>query len=241
MATTCRTLIEAAWNSSAANDPDTLATKSELIGVIDRRLKQLYIIAARYNPFFFGTTSSVTGDGTKWARPTDAELVITAYGDGTAGGGGDAKLTGTPEVSIVPFNDQDSELSPKIYQLGRDYYSAGSASDPSASTDGDKIKFYYAKQPADLDPSLDWEHATNTLATDWPEQFNDLLVLHLAYYMALKDTVRDPNELQVLAQAEHGLLQVFQMHLEHENYAQRSRFWQQVRTPEPTARGTDVK
>lgn len=243
MTTTARTLIDAAYSRSAANDPNKLATDTELIAVIDRRLKQIYSFAARQNPFYFGQSTSVTGDATKWVRPTAAELVFKVEADGPAGTGVDRKITTVGlEVSLVPFEDREAEMAPRIYPLGRAYYSVGiAATDPSASINGDKLKIFYSRRHADLNPALPATDAANTLEADWPEQFSDLIVIHLSKYLNIKDIARSPAEFQALDAEEKGLFGVFAQHLEHENYATKSRWGQTSRVVSPTVRGSDVR
>lgn len=243
MTTTAKALRDAAYSRSAANDPDKLATDFELIGVIDRRLKQIYSFAARNNPFYFGQGTSVTGDATKWPRPTAAELVFKVEADGPAGTGVDRKITTVgAEVSIVPFEDREAEMAPRVYPLGRAYYSVGiAATDPSASVNGDKLKFYYSRRHADLNPALPPTDAANTLDADWPEQFNDLIVLHLAKYLNVKDVARSAPEFTALDAEEKALFGVFAQHLEHENYGMKARWGQVSRVVSPTVRGADVR
>lgn len=243
MTTTAKTLIDAAYSRSAANDPDKLATNTELISVIDRRLKQIYSAAARQNPFYFGEPVSVSGDGSRWPRPANAELVFYVESDGAAGTGADKKIAAAgTEVSIVPFEDREVDDPPRIYALGRGYLSVGlDTSDPSASVNGDKLKFFYSRRHADLDPLLPPSDAANTLEADWPEQFNDLLVIHLARYLSIKDVARSDAEVTALQTELTELMQVFAMHLEHENYGMKSRWGQVARVVSPTIRGSDVR
>lgn len=243
MTTTAKKLIEAAYARSSANDPDKLATDSELIAVIDRRLKHIYSFAARRNPFYFGETASVVGDGTKWPRPTNAELIFKVEADGAAGTGADRKImTVGAEVHIVPFEDREAEHAPRVYQLGRAYYSVSlAATDPSASVNGDKIKFFSARRHASLDPALPSDDAANTLEADWPETFNDLLSLHIAKYLNIKDTARSQEEWNALAAEEKDLYTLFEQHLETENYGMKSRWGQTARVVSPTIRGSDVR
>lgn len=209
MPTTVKTLIDAAWTRSSFNDPETLAKDPELIGVADRRMKQLYSLVSRINPLYFGKRAKAGYDPatTGWPRPADAEMVVAAYYTAT----GD-------RVEIVPFDDREVTMAPRIYEFGQIYYSVGTAADPTA----EDIDFFYSKQHPDLDPALPASHATNTLDPSWPEQFNDLVILHLARYLAVKD--QREGEVAVLAAEEAALMQVFQQHLAHENYGMKARW-----------------
>lgn len=243
MTTTARTLIDAAYASSAANDPNKLATDTELIGVIDRRLKQVYSFAARQNPFYFGGSISVIPDGTKWVRPATAELMFHVEADGAAGTGADRKITTVGlEVSIVPFEDRQAEMAPRVFPFGRAYLTVGlAATDPSASVNGDKLKFFFSRRHADLNPALPATDAANTLEADWPEQFNDLIVLRIARYLSLKDIARSTPELTALNDEVKDLFELFRLHLEHENYGMKARWGQVSRVVSPTVRGADVR
>lgn len=231
MATTCKQIIEAAYARSTFNDPDKLATNAELVGVVDRRLKQLYSVVARENPLYFGKRSAATVASQRsgetvfsWARPSDAELIfrLEAGAPGTAG-----VLTAGKEIHIVPFEDQAAEMSPKVYEFGQRYYSPDGSGDPEPSATGDTVVFFYSKRHPDLDSSVATDHASNTLDGSWPEQFNDLVVLHVARYLATKD--QRGEEVQVLMTEEASLHDVFMKHLAHENYGMKSRWGQRAR------------
>lgn len=187
MATTCKQIIEAAYARRTANDPDRLATKAELVALIDRLVKAVYARVGKVNRRYFGATADVVGDGTKWARPSDATAVLWVESAGPAGSGSNANLTPGARVHITPFSDRDAEMSPKIYPFGSFYFSAGGAEDPDPTADGDKLRFYYAQRHPDLDPMQEPDAAANTLSASWPEHYNDLLVSRVARYLATKD------------------------------------------------------
>ena len=211
MATTCKDIIEAAYARSSFNDPDKLATNAELIGVIDRRMKQLYSIVADHNPLYFGATQTVVGSSGTWARPADAELVFRI------------ETQAGEEVHIVPFEDRSAEMPPRVYEFGQKYYSVGQSGDPQPT---DQLKFYYSKRHPSLDPTKPPSDAANTLDATWPEQFNDLVVLHVAKYLATKDG--RPEEVALLTQEEQLLMAVFIDHLRHENYGVKTRWKRKV-------------
>jgi len=240
MSTTCKVLIEAAYERSVANDADKLGSDPELVGVIWRRLYQIYSIAARVNPAYFGKISSAALPSSNvWARPSDAELVFKVLA-GTAGSTG--VLTSGTEVNIVPVDDTLCEMAPRIYEMGRSYYSVDATGDPdNVDTTGDKLSFYYSKRHPALDTTLATDHATNTLESDWPEQFNDLLVLHLSKYLSVKDGMRDSAEWQALNAEEEALMVLFHSHLQHENYGMRARYGQSQVQVTPTVKGAEVR
>lgn len=242
MTTTCRTLIDEARARNSANDA-ALVQDPECIRELDLRLKEIYQLVARKSPSYFGASISVIGDGTRWARPAGALSVFRVEADGAAGSGADRKIqTIGTEVHLVPLDDREAELAPRVYSLGRAYYSVGiAATDPSASINGDKLKFFRSRQHADLDPTLAANHATNTLETDWPEQHNQILVVHLAKFFSLKDVARSDSEYRALEAEEERFLVLFEQHLENENIAMKARFGQMAQPLKPTVRGSDVR
>jgi hypothetical protein len=211
MATSSKTLIDAAFARSTFNDPGKLANDPELIAVIDRRVKQLYSLASGINPTFFGDQDDVTGVGGAFAIPTDAEMVLRIEeADGT-------------EVNIVPFEDRTNDLAPRVYQFGSSYYTVGAAGDPG---DTDTLTFFFSKRHPDLNPTLAAAHATNNLDASWPQSFNDLIVLHLSKYLAVKDSRSE--EVPQLEKEETALLQVFVDHIANSNYGMKSRWIQRA-------------
>lgn len=210
MATTMKQLIDAAHAISTFNDGSKTATVEELVAVVNRYMKTLYSFAATKNKYAFATTATVAGAAGAWAKPTDAELVIqAALEDGT-------------EVSILPVEDKEAELPPSIYLLGASYYPCGRASDPDPALDS--IVFTYSARHTDLATEGLTRVQAEALLLDpsWPEQFNDLPVLHLARYMARKDGRYD--EARVHGEEQTILMAQFQTHLESANAGMISRF-----------------
>lgn len=206
MATTVKELIDAAYSRSTFNDPDKLATDKELAAVIDRRLKELFSIAAGQNPFYFGSKLDVVGAGGEWTKPADAEMIVrveNATGD---------------EVKVVPFEDKEADLAPRIYSFGQKFYTVGDAGDPLAT---DTLTFFYSKRPVTL------ASASAALDSMWPEQFNDLIVLHVARYLSVKD--QRVEEVQLFESELQSLLSSFQRHLLHENYVMVARHGHRAR------------
>lgn len=187
MSTTAKDVIQAAIGRRTANDPDVLASTKELIRFLDRKVKAVYVEVAGVQPLFFGASAAMTPDGTKWDRPSDAIVVPKLESSGDAGNGDDAVLTAGDKVSIVPLQDSDADIAPRVYQLGSSFYSVGETGDPSASTNGDELTAYYAKRHPDLDPDQDPDHANNTLDATWRDDHSDLLIAHMARYLAVKD------------------------------------------------------
>jgi len=183
MATTVMQILEMAYAKSTQNNPGTIATESvELLGVVQRVLDGCYAVAARVNPIMFAESAPISPVTASWARPAGAESIfLIEKADGTT-------------VAVVPYDDQGAESAwPSIYEYGQQFYTAKDLIDPDDSTD--ILTFYYARRPDILTAPAD------TLDDMWPEQFNELIVLHVANYLATKDigTQGRDGELQSLA------------------------------------------
>ena len=169
--TNVRNIIEAAYARRTANDPDTLATKSELIALCDRLLKSIYARVGKENRRYFGTSAPVVGVAGVWARPADSTAILWVQ-----------RANGT-RVHIVPFSDRIAEIPPRIYPLGPNFYTVGTADDPTAT---ETLTFFYSKRHPTLNASAEPDHADNELDDTWPEHYNDLLVSKVARYLAIK-------------------------------------------------------
>ncbi|MDZ7418794.1 MAG: hypothetical protein ONB52_21935 [candidate division KSB1 bacterium] len=214
MATTVRDILEAAYAKSVKNRPGTLATETgELLQTVIRAHRGLYAVAARVNPLFFGKIANVTFATSGWPRPTDAEAVFRLeWIAGTNGTTGGTWADGT-EIVVIPFDDRNAEpLLPSVYRFGQMFYGAGRSGDPT----GGPIRFFYSKRPTDpanLDSQLD---------ASWPEQFNELLVLEVAMYLAHKDGRME--ELPKLERDRDRWLELYIGFLQHETVNERRRF-----------------
>lgn len=166
--TTVQDILNAAYARSTQNNPGTIATEStELLSVVQRAIHGAYAFAARINPTYFAETADVVGAAGVWARPETAESIFLIE-----------EAAGT-EVVVVPYNDRAAEaLLPSVFEFGRNFNKAGNATDPG---DTDTLTFYYSKRPATLTA------LTDTLDPLWTEQFNELLELEVAIYLAAKD------------------------------------------------------
>ena len=144
-----------------------------------------------------------------WRRPIDAESVWRVEADaGTV----PVTAAGT-EVVVVPFDDKPAESGkPAIYEFGQQFYGASNPLDPTSGT----LVFFYSRRPADP-ASL-----TATLDSSWLEQFNEILILDVAAYLALKDGRAD--EYKALLTERDSSIKQFVMFLEHETANERRRF-----------------
>lgn len=196
---TPRNLLNAAYSKSTKNAPGDLAAEStELLDVVARALRGLFSVSARVNHTFFGSsTAAVAHDGVGWPRPADAESIFRIE-----------KADGT-EVVVVPFDDRAAESGkPSVYPFGQKYRLAQGV----GLLTTDALTFFYSKRPA--------KPATLDTAIDpmWPEQFDELLILEVALYLAVKDVDTEGRvaEIQHLMAERDRELNKFIAFLEHE-------------------------
>lgn len=194
-------ILVAAVARSRQNEPSDLATfGTELLAVVNRSLAALYAVAARLNPEYVGAIVTVTPSGGAWARPALAESVWRVE-----------TLAGAT-VAVLPPDDRAADPGvPAIYRLGRSYFPAGRANDPS----GD-LRFYCAMRPAALTATSD------PLPASWDRAYNDCLILDVAIYLALKDGRQD--ELPRLQAEREAWEALYRQFLAHESVALRRRF-----------------
>ena len=209
--TTVQDILNAAYSRSTQNNPGTIATEStELLAVVQRAIDGCYAFAARINPTFFGDTLAVTppGASTPWARPEAAEAIFRIEDDAD-----------DSEVVVVPYDDRTAESGlAAVYEWGQAFYEAGNAGDPDPATD--TLNFFFAKRPDTLTVVGD------TLDSMWREQFNELLVVEVAIYLATKDGAAQSrqNELQVMVAERLRWANRFAAHLEHATTNLRRRY-----------------
>lgn len=202
--TTVSDIIAAALAKSTKNRANIIATSAtEMLEVVKRAMRGLYSVASEVNPTFFAKSAVVTYLAPGWARPSDAELVFRIEKGGT-------------EVAVVPYDDTAAETGkPAVYALGQIYRPAGNALDPINTDD---LLFFYSKipaSPASVDATID---------PMWVEQFNELLILEVAMYLALKDGRMD--EVAELKPMRDQWALLFIKFLEHETANLRRRFGQ---------------
>lgn len=181
-----------AYAKSKKNQPGKIANEAvELLGVVNRSIRAFFIYAARVNPYYFMGRSTVPFASGGWAAPVLAEAVFMIQ-DGGA------------EVIVVPIEDTAAETArAAVYREGQKYYGAGNTLDP---TSGD-LDFIYSRTPADA--------ATlgATIDAAFPVSYNELPVLEVAIYLAIKDS-RD-SEAAILVGERDSWLKLFLAHLEH--------------------------
>lgn len=173
MATTVRDILDAAYAKSQKNRPGTVASEStELLQVVQRSMRGLFADAVAINRKIYAQRLVVPFDAGLggWPRPDNAEAVIRIETPAGAW------------VREVPFDDRSAEsLLPAVFSLGQVFYSAGNPGDP---VNGNLVMFC-SMRPRDL-TALTGDPA-GTLDPLWPEQFNEIPILDVAIYLAVKD------------------------------------------------------
>jgi hypothetical protein len=203
--TTPRIILDGAYAKSQKNKPGAIATESvELLQLVIRAMRGLYAFSARINPTFFAESAAVAFAAPGWPRPQTAEAIFRIENPAGA------------EVVVVPFDDRGAEKGmPAVFPLGQVYRPASAgAPDPQAGN----LTFFYSKRPtdpADLNATLD---------ALWTEQFNELLILEVAIYLAIKDGRAD--ELGAYKSDRDRWANLFGAFLEHETMNLRRRYGQ---------------
>lgn len=197
---TAAQIYELGYAKSRKNQPVITDADSDALAFVNRTVRAMFAVAARVNPTYFGAFDDVPFASGGWARPAGAESIFFLEHAGD-------------EVAVVPHWDREAETSMKaVYRLGGVFLSAGNAGDP---TSGD-LRFYYADTAADA----------ATLATQidsrWPGQYDELLALEVAIYLAIKDGRAE--EIPGLIQQRDFWLRLFIAHLEHETVIERRRY-----------------
>jgi hypothetical protein len=208
MSITPQEVLNAAYAKSEKNQPGRIAEEAtELLGVVNRAVRSLFMMAARLNPFFYMVSANVVYSG-GWARPTAADLIYRI--EFTSGGA---------VVVTVPLDDKVAALAnPAVYRLGQVYEGAGNSGDPT----NEDLTFYYTKVPTDaanLSPA--------TIDTMYPDAYKELPVLVVAIYLALKDG--RVNEIPALRSELDTWVALYSAFLEHETTDVRNR-WGPPRT-----------
>ena len=198
--TTPEQILAWAYAKSTKNKPGSIASESgELLQVVTRAMRGLFAFAARINPTFFAESAAVAFLSPGWARPQTAEVVFRIE---------DATFV---EVAVVPFDQRKAEPGmPAVYSYGQVYRPASAAApNPQAGS----LTFFYAKRPTD--PAT----LQSVLDPLWTEQFNELLVLEVAIYLALKDGRNE--EVPPLKEQRDRWAHLYLAFLEHETVNER--------------------
>lgn len=196
--TTVQDILDAAFAKSTKNQPGTIATsETELLNVVIRTMRGVYAFAARINPYHFSVRQGVGGVAADWERPERAEAIIRI------------EQQDTTEVIVVPLDDRlAAEPKPSLYEFEGVFTADGAQTNPPGGTD--TLVFFYAKRPDDPTPPAD---LAGVLDPDWDEAYNELLILEVAIYLALKDGRSD--EVQLLKGDRNQWAQLFGSYLQH--------------------------
>lgn len=227
--TTAQMILNWAYGKSRDNQPGTIATESdELLELVTRSLRGLFAVAARVNPTFFAITADVAFAGSKWVRPETAESIFRIE---AAVASPPTSITAGTEIVRVPYDQRTVEPGLQaVYRYGQAYYprSTSATVNPISPQNG-TLTFYFSKRPATI-ASL-----ATIIDTMWAESFNELLILEVAIYLALKDA-RD-REVPPFIAARDAWLRQYIAFLEHEDVGERrsyghvQRFNTQSRVP----------
>lgn len=169
--TTVQDLLDAAYAKSTKNQPGTIATEAtELFNVVVRIIRGVYSFAAELNPTLFSATEDVTGVASVWARPEAAEAILRI------------ETAAFVEVAVVPYDDRlCADPKPAVYEFAGGFRAVAGQTNPPGATDD--LTFFYSKRPDDPNPA----DLTGVIDPDWQEDYNELLILEIAIYLALKD------------------------------------------------------
>ena len=193
MATTPRQILDAVYARSKFTNPRQITNEPvEMLQAVIRALRGLFAVGARVNPLVFGVKSAPVSYASGWAMPGDVESLFRVE-----------KADGT-EVAVVPIGQQDAEPGePAVYLLGRTFQIAQG----TGLTTSDALTFCYSKRPAD---PADLNSPLDPL---WIESFNELLILELCVYLAIKDKRTD--ELAAFRDERDRWARLYVAHLEH--------------------------
>lgn len=195
--TTVQDILDGAYAKSTKNQPGTIANEAtELTNLVTRLLRGLYNFAAEVNPIAFSETAAVVGVASQWERPESAEAIFRIE---------DAAFA---EVIVVPYDDRlCEEPKPSLYEFGGLF--TADAAQTAAPGATDTLTFWYSKRPDDPTPA----GVTGVLDPDWQEDYNELLILEVAVFLALKDG-RD-GEAALLKQDRNAWATRFAAYLQH--------------------------
>lgn len=220
-------ILAGAFSRRNPNVPGILTTYKELARALSDYMRELAVKVANVNPAYFGSFSTVDPDGEKWTQPDAAARVYLVE-----------RVEDDVEVNLVEARDRfEAAAPPRIYQVGRHWYSPENADvdpDPTVgleedplpeleSVGGTPLRFYYGVVFDELDlTGTEDELMAIELDAAWRPRHDSLLKDVLCQYMAAKD--RDATdrsywdglvktgEAALLAEAE---LENFEKHTRH--------------------------
>lgn len=152
----------------------------ELVDALNLIFQERYGQASGLNPAVFLKTAVLAWTGANWVIPADCDTMVKM-----------TKASGE-EVFVVAIDNLTAEpTEAAVYRQGRAYFPAGNPNDPV----NQPLIAYYDQIPAALVDD------TSVPDAAWPQQFDTMIVLDLALWLAMKDGRTD--DLQALT-PEHG-------------------------------------
>jgi len=163
---TPRDILEDAYATSLRNQPGIIAEEAtELLNVVNRKLKAIYTLSIGVDPTYLAASTSVAETATTWIEPEAAASIFYMEQD-----------SDSAEVVPVLIEEQDADPTKlAVYAVGRTLFA--SSTNPPAGN----ITLYYTVEPVEtvtLDTALD---------ATWDEAHNDLLIAEVALFLAVKD------------------------------------------------------
>lgn len=203
--TTAQTILDAAINSSLANDggtTDLASDTTELLGVLNRFVQAIYTEAAlpdevggmgRANYFLSSQTVTLGTPSTTWvALPTSPTYLYIPLVLDNAGGP-------ISVVSLLDLRQGTADYPPAVVVAERKIRSAGRSGDPTATA---VLTLEGSYLPGDLTSTGHFIGAitpSDSSTTAWPNFVGDrYLIDSMALYLAMKAGDRDTAELQYL-------------------------------------------
>jgi len=178
---TVNDLVTAALSRAADFGAAYPGSRSVLYRRLSNRLHQLYAAAARWNPEYFGVSavgtldsggvsfSTMGASGGTYAPELVSRIEIADKGT--------SSYTNGDEVNLVQLNDPDAALPPRVMVRNQALQQVG-----TDLTDVTSLRMYYSRRPFRL--AADDGDTT----VDFPEQFEELLVIDLTKWITRKAT-----------------------------------------------------
>ena len=178
---TVNDLVTAALSRAADFGAGYPGSRSVLYRRLSNRLHQLYAVAARWNPEYFGVSavgtldsggvsfSTMGASGGTYAPELVSRIEIADKGT--------SSYTNGDEVNLVQLNDPDAALPPRVMVRNQALQQVG-----TDLTDVTSLRMYYSRRPFRL--AADDGDTT----VDFPEQFEELLVIDLTKWITRKAT-----------------------------------------------------
>ena len=175
-------LVTAALSRAADFGAAYPGSRSVLYRRLSNRLHQLYVVAARWNPEYFGVSavgtldsggvsfSTMGASGGTYAPELVSRVEIADKGT--------SSYTNGDEVNVVQLNDPGAALAPRVTVRNQALQQVGTDLANVIS-----LRMYYSRRPFRLTFDED-----GTTTVDFPEQFEELPVIDLTKWVTRKAT-----------------------------------------------------